>query len=99
MAGSLGYSIEDTALAVGLMANAGIKGSQSGTALRSMITRLVKPTKESAEAMERLEIEMTNTDGSMKALSEVMFLLRDKFKDLDPEQQAFMLPKLQVKRL
>jgi TP901 family phage tail tape measure protein len=89
LAGSLGYSIEDTALAVGLMANAGIKGSQSGTALRSMITRLVKPTKESAEAIAALGIEITNADGTMKPLVQVMEELRGSFNGLNPEQQAF----------
>ncbi len=89
LAGSLGYSIEDTALAVGLMANAGIKGSQAGTALRSMLTRLVKPTKESGTAMDTLGITMTNTDGSMKSLADVMQDLRVAFADLDPDQQAF----------
>jgi len=94
LAGALGYSIEDTALAIGLMANAGIKGSKSGTALRSMITRLVKPTKESAEAMEKLGIEMTNADGTMKPFNEVLVTLRDRFKDLDKDQQAFYAAQL-----
>ncbi len=89
LAGSLGYSIEDTALGIGLMANAGIKGSQAGTALRSMLTRLVKPTKESGTAMDTLGITMTNTDGSMKSLADVMQDLRVAFADLDPDQQAF----------
>ncbi|MBC8590605.1 phage tail tape measure protein [Wansuia hejianensis] len=89
LAGAMGYSVEDTTLAIGLMANAGIKGSQAGTALRSMLTRLIKPTEESGTAMKQLGISMTNSDGTMKSLSEVMVLLRDKFKDLDPEQQAF----------
>lgn len=89
LAGSLGYSIEDTALGIGLMANAGIKGSQAGTALRSMLTRLVKPTKESGTAMDTLGITMTNTDGSMKSLAEVTQDLRVAFADLDPDQQAF----------
>ena len=54
LAGSLGYSAEDTATAIGLMANAGIKGSQAGTSLRSIMTRLAKPTKESQAAMDAL---------------------------------------------
>ena len=48
-AGAMGYSIQDMAVSIGLMANAGIKGSQSGTALRSTITRLAKPTAESEQ--------------------------------------------------
>lgn len=89
LAGSLGYSIEDTAHAVGLMANAGIKGSQAGTALRSMLTRMIKPTKESGTAMDTLGISMTNADGTMKSLAEVMDDLREAFRNLDPDQQAF----------
>ena len=53
VAGALGYTAEDTALAIGLMANAGIKGSSAGTALRSMMSRLTKPTKEVQSAMNR----------------------------------------------
>ena len=52
--GALGYSMEDTAVAIGLMANAGIKGDKAGTALRSVLTRLSAPPKECAEAMEEL---------------------------------------------
>ena len=89
LAGSLGYSIEDTAHAIGLMANAGIKGSQAGTALRSMLTRMIKPTKESGTAMDTLGISMTNADGTMKSLAEVMNDLREAFANLDPDQQAF----------
>ncbi|MBS4536804.1 phage tail tape measure protein [Clostridium sp. D2Q-14] len=89
LAGSLGYTIEDTALGIGLMANAGIKGSQAGTAMRSMLTRLIKPTKESGTAMKKLGISMTDSEGKMKPLSQVMKDLRNKFKDLTPEQQAF----------
>ncbi len=89
LAGSLGYSVEDTALAIGLLANAGIKGGQAGTTLRGILTRLVKPTKESGTAMDTLGISMTNTDGTMKDLSEVMVVLREKLGDLDPEMQSF----------
>lgn len=89
LAGSLGYSIEDTALGIGLMANAGIKGSQAGTAMRSMLTRLIKPTKESGTAMDKLGISMTDSKGKMKPLNKVIQDLREKFKDLTPEQKAF----------
>ena len=89
VAGSLGYAAKDTAIALGLMANAGIKGSQAGTAMRTILTRLVKPTKESGMAMDQLGISLTDTDGNMKSLAEVMDDLRKAFQDLDPEQQAF----------
>lgn len=88
LAGSLGYSCEDVATAIGLMANAGIKGSQAGTALRSVLTRMAKPTKESADAMQALGLEITNADGSMKPLNDVMVQLRQGFSGLTEDQKA-----------
>ena len=88
LAGSLGYSCEDVATAIGLMANAGIKGSQAGTALRSVLTRMAKPTKESANAMQALGLEITNADGSMKPLNDVMVQLRQSFSGLTEDQKA-----------
>lgn len=88
LAGSLGYSCEDVATAIGLMANAGIKGSQAGTALRSVLTRMAKPTKESANAMQALGVEITNADGSMKPLNDVMTQLRQSFSGLTEDQKA-----------
>lgn len=88
VAGALGYSIEDTAVAIGLMANSGIKGSQAGTALRSTITRLAKPVGEAKDAVEELVISITNADGTMKPLSQTMVELREKFAGLTEEQKA-----------
>ena len=88
VAGALGYSIEDTAVAIGLMANSGIKGSQAGTALRSTITRLAKPVGEAKDAVEELKISITNTDGTMKPLSQTMVELREKFAGLTEEQKT-----------
>lgn len=88
IAGALKYSIEDTATAIGLMANAGIKGEQAGTALRAMMTRLVDPPKEAAAALDDLKISAENSDGSMKPLREVLEDLREKFAGLDDSQKA-----------
>lgn len=88
VAGALGYSVEDTAVAIGLMANSGIKGSQAGTALRSTITRLAKPVGEAKDAVEELGISITNADGTMKPLSQTMVELREKFAGLTEEQKA-----------
>lgn len=88
VAGALGYSAEDTAIALGLMANAGIKGSQGGTALRGSLTRLIKPTDDAAALMEQYGLSMTNADGSMKSLGEVMGMLRDKLGGLTEAEQA-----------
>lgn len=86
VAGALGYSIEDTAVAVGLMANAGIKGSQAGTSLRSAFTRLVKPTKEVNKGLELIGLSTDDFKG--KSLHETIDILRDSFKGLDGSQQA-----------
>lgn len=86
LAGSLGYSMEDTAIATGLMANSGIKATQAGTSLRAMMTRMAAPTKESATAMEALGLELDDGHGNMKSLMEVMKDLRSSFGDLKMSQ-------------
>lgn len=88
VAGALGYSAEDVAIAVGLMANSGIKGSQAGTALRASLSRLVKPTDAVAAKMEQYGLSLTNTDGSMKSLGEVMNDFRNKLGGLSEAEQA-----------
>lgn len=88
VAGALGYSAEDTAIALGLMANAGIKGSQGGTALRSSLSKLVKPTDDAATLMEEYGLSLTNADGSMKSLGDVMGMLREKMGSLTEAEQA-----------
>lgn len=88
IAGSLKYSIEDTALAIGLMANAGIKGEQAGTQLRATLNRLVSPTAESASAMAALGISVTNADGSMKPLMTTLQELRVGFSNLSDAEKA-----------
>lgn len=88
VAGALGYSAEDTAVALGLMANAGIKSSQAGTAMRSALSRLVKPTDQVAAAMDKYNISLTNSDGTMKPLSQVMDELRTNLGGLTEAEQA-----------
>lgn len=88
VAGALGYSVEDAAVAIGLMANSGIKSSQAGTALRQTLTRLAKPTDEVEAAMEDLGISLTNSKGEMKSLGEVILDMRKGFKNLTKDQQA-----------
>lgn len=86
--GSLGYSAEDSAIAIGLMANAGIKSSQAGTALRSAITNLAKPTGTVASAMEQYGISLTDSSGKMYSLRELMEQLRQKLGGLSEAEQA-----------
>lgn len=88
VAGALGYSAEDCAVAIGLMANSGIKASQAGTALRSLFTRLAKPTDTVAAAMEKYNITLTDANGNMKPLSTLMSEMRDRFSGLSEAQKA-----------
>lgn len=86
--GAMNYSAEDASVALGLMANAGIKGSQAGTSLKTAITNMVKPTDKMAMVMDKYGLSLTNSDGSMKTFSEVMEMLRDKMGGLSETQQA-----------
>ena len=88
VAGSLGATMEDTAVAIGLMANAGIKSSQAGTALRTGLTNLVKPSDSMAAAMEKYGIELQkNADGTIN-LRDSMVLLRENLGGLSNDEQA-----------
>lgn len=88
VAGAMKFSIEDTATAIGLMANAGIKGEQAGTTLRAVFTRLAKPPKEAADAIEALGISVTEANGDFKSLGKIMVDLRKKFANLTDEQKT-----------
>lgn len=88
VAGALGFSIQDTATAIGLMANAGIKGEQAGTSLRAMFTRIVKPTAEVEAAMSRIGLTVSNSDGSMQSLDEILRDLRTGFAGLSESERA-----------
>lgn len=90
VAGALGYTAEDTALAIGLMANSGIKASQAGTSLRSIMSRMAKPTKEVQGAMDKLGVSLTDSNGNMKSLNEVMGDLRKGFAGLSKDEAAAM---------
>ena len=88
VAGSLGYNVEDTAAAIGLMANSGIKASQAGTALRTLMTNMANPTDKMAEAMDTLGISLTDSSGEMKSFAEITEDLRNGFSGLTEEQKA-----------
>jgi len=88
IAGSQSYSIEDMAIATGILASNGIKGEQAGTNLRAIITRLVKPTNESAEAMDMLRISVANADGTMKPFRQVLEDIRKGFSGLTDAQKG-----------
>lgn len=86
--GALGYSAEDAAVAIGLMANAGIKGTQSGTALRAAISSLAAPSKEAAEAMKKYGISLEDENGQMYSFAEVMEILRERLGGLSEAEQT-----------
>ena len=89
VAGAMGYSVEDVAAALGLMANSGIKASSAGTALRTIFTNMAKPTDEMAHAMEVLGISLDDGQGNMKSFRDIMLDLREGFKGLKiPEEEA-----------
>lgn len=82
LAGALGYSVEDVATMIGLMANAGIKGSQSGTALRNIFSKLTDGAVLTSDAFGEITVETQNADGSMKGLSEIISELRARFAEM-----------------
>ncbi len=94
VAGALGYSVDDTALAIGLMANSGIKATNAGTALRSIFTRLSTDAGASSQSLgalgvltEKLGVEFYNADGSARALNDVLVDSRAAWSGLSEEQQ------------
>ena len=99
VAGSLGYSAEDIAVALGLMANSGIKADMAGTSLRNMLNRMAKPTKESANAMERLGLTLANEEGEMLSFRDIMEQLRDSFANIkiSAEEYDDMLDNLDLR--
>lgn len=90
-AANLGMSLEDTAAAIGIMSDAGIKGSQAGTTLRGAMTRLAKPTKQSAELMAKLGLEMFDAQGNIKPMSGVVSELENGLNGMTREQKAAAL--------
>ncbi len=94
LAGALGFSAEDCATAIGLMANSGIKSSQAGTNLRAILSRMAKPTDEVQAAMDKLGLSLTDSSGNMKSLQEIMVDMRAGFAGLTEEQKANMAASL-----
>lgn len=88
VAHSLGISFEDTTAAIGLMSNAGIKGSQAGTTLRGALTNLAAPTKAASKTMEELKMNFFDAHGKMLPLGDVIQQLKDKTANLTQQQKA-----------
>ena len=88
IAGALGYSAEDTAEAIGLMANAGIKSSQAGTSLRTIMTKLQGELELSGKALGDVTIQTTNADGSMREFSDIIADCRGAFSKMTESEKA-----------
>lgn len=88
VAGALGFSVEDTAEAIGLMGNAGIKASQAGTSMRSIMTNLTGDVKLSGAAIGDVTIATTNADGSMRRLSAILADCRGAFAGMTEAEKA-----------
>lgn len=88
LAGALKYDVEDVATAIGVMANSGVKASEAGTSLRSIFTRLAKPPKDAAKALDALGISIKNDDGTIKPFMQTMEEMRDKFSGLTDDQKV-----------
>lgn len=89
IAKTMGFSIEDVTTAISAMSMSGIKGSQAGTALRTMLARMVKPTDDVKSAMDELGIKLTNSDGSFKSLNTIVSEMRGSFSGMTDEQKTY----------
>ncbi|MDT2635709.1 phage tail tape measure protein [Enterococcus dongliensis] len=87
VANAMGISLEESAAAIGIMSDAGIKGSQAGTSLRGALSRIAKPTKPMIGVMDELGLSFYDAEGNMKSLKDQVGMLQQAFKGLTPEQQ------------
>ena len=88
VAGAMNYSVEDTSLALGLMANASIQGSMAGTALKTSLANMAAPTDSMAAAMDKYGISLTDSEGNMKSLRGVIDNLRGSLGGLSETEQT-----------
>lgn len=88
VAGAMNYSIEDTSLALGLMANASVKGSMAGTALKTAIANMAAPTDTMKAAMDKYGLSLTDSEGNMKSLREVISDMRTNLGGLSETEQT-----------
>ena len=87
LARAAGISLEETAAAIGIMANAGIQGSQAGTTLRGALSRLSKPTDDMQQAMDELGISFYDSEGKMLSLADQVRMLRSAMEGMTDEQK------------
>lgn len=91
VARAAGISLEETSAAIGLMANAGIQGSQAGTTLRGALSRLSKPTDDMCQVMDKLGLEFYDNEGKMKSLHDQIEMLQKATKGMTDEQRNNVL--------
>lgn len=89
IAKTMGFSVEDVTTAITALSTAGIKGSQAGTSLRTMLSQLNNPSEKVAAAMDELGIDIADAEGNFYSLDEILGQMRSTFKELTPEQQAY----------
>lgn len=94
VAHTMGISLEETAAAIGIMSDAGIKGEQAGTTLRGALTRLTKPTDKMAAVMNDLGISFYDSEGKMKSLTEIVAMLESSMAGLSDEEKQYALTTL-----
>ena len=88
IAGAMKYSVEDTSLALGLMANASVKGSMAGTSLKTALANMAAPTDKMATAMKKYGISLTDSNGNMKTLKGVLDNLRSSLGGLSETEKT-----------
>lgn len=89
LANAMGISMEDTVTAISAMSMAGVKGSQAGTALSGVLSRLNGDNEKVRDTMKELGIEITNADGSFRSLDDIVAILRNSFAGMTDEQKAY----------
>lgn len=88
VAGALGYSIEDVSTAIGLMANAGIKGSNAGTALRNVFNGLLGGVTLTSEAFGEVQVSAVQADGTMADFATTINELRGYFEQMSEAERV-----------
>ena len=88
VAGALGFSIEETAEAIGLMSNMSLKGSMSGTAMRKVMTALAGEVELSGQKIGKMNIQTKDSNGNMKDLNQILKECRHAFSQMSESEQA-----------
>jgi len=88
VAHAMGIGLEESAAAIGIMSDAGVKGSQAGTTLRTSMARLADPTNKMSKVIKQYGLNFFDAQGKMKPLGSIIAMLKDKFSGLTKEQKS-----------